>query len=65
MGSGVADFMPVYGYRTPPRPVPILDLVDKKGEREREARRTVRKEIEFLSADTSVHGTPKGSRPGA
>lgn len=50
MGSGIADFTPVYGYRTPPRPVPILDLVDKKGEREREARRTVRKEIEFLSA---------------
>lgn len=36
MGSGVSDFMPVYGCRTPPRPVPILDLVDEKGERERE-----------------------------
>lgn len=33
----------------PPHPVPILDLVDEKGEREREAR-TVGKEIEFLSA---------------
>lgn len=49
MGSGVEDSMSIYGCRTPPHPVPILDLVDEKGEREREAR-TVGKEIEFLSA---------------